>query len=198
MHRGAVRASAVLQKQEKEQTTLYYSASLSLSSLSSSYPLFLFFCEALSHPWIRHHCSLVRACTCKRTRRCARAYYPSTVRERETFGSFASPRGSLALPSLLRFTSSLYQFVQCSFYLCLLHAPSRAYRNVRLALARASRCSRLRRTYATPTVIKYPSVLVTRTHRLVARLRRFHRAIDVPPRDPRRRRATTWLLHVCT
>lgn len=49
-----------------------------------------------------------------RTRRCARAYYPSTARERETFVSFASPLATLALPSLFLSLSSSLSFVRLS------------------------------------------------------------------------------------
>lgn len=49
-----------------------------------------------------------------RTRRCARAYYPSTAREPETFVSFASPLATLALPSLFLSLSSSLSFVRLS------------------------------------------------------------------------------------
>lgn len=55
-----------------------------------------------------------------RTRRCARAYYPSTVRERETFVSFASPLATLALPSLfLSLFISFFLLLPASIHLFL-------------------------------------------------------------------------------
>lgn len=68
---------------------------------------------------------------------------------------------------------------------------------VRLAPIRLlSRLFRLSRATA-PDAIKYMFVLVVRADGSIIRLSRFHRVIGAPPRDLRRRRATTCLLHVC-